>query len=134
MNFFTWFIYLVIMNLMALYLDKKYRIISRFEKKENKGFRRAINSICIVAGILIAILISFEDKLNSVGVNIVYIEVILGFPLYIRYYIHITIWELIRKRLEESKNKSIDLNFCYYCGSELDGSDICPSCGRVLDI
>ena len=30
------------------------------------------------------------------------------------------------------RDKDIKIDFCYYCWSELDGSKICPSCGKEL--
>lgn len=39
---------------------------------------------------------------------------------------------LVRK--EELKNKDVEVPFCYYCGNDLNGNSICPSCGKKIEL
>lgn len=134
MSFTTFFIYLLVLYWVFYVLDKKYKFVVRFQNKNNKVFRRIINLISIASFIALILLSNYEEYFNSLGIHEAYLQGILGFPLVLRYYINIKISEMITVRKQQFKNRDVEVTFCYYCGSELNGSNSCPSCGKELEL
>ncbi|SHH19375.1 hypothetical protein [Clostridium grantii] len=127
------FTILIMYICIIFFLENKYEIVNRFENKENTRFKKIINYMCLIAIILFLLVHLLLPKLNVHGIKNTYIESILSFPIFLRYYIHIRVREINRNKQQQIKKEPIQLNFCYFCGSELNGSNICPSCGKVLE-
>lgn len=134
MNLFIVIIYLIILSFIFSYLDKKYKFVAKFELKVSKKFNILVNLMTVVSLIALLFLAIYEDYIVSLGLSIGYFQAIIGVPLVFRSYISTTISEMDRLRKEERKKRDVEIKFCYYCGSDLNGTNICPSCGKELEL
>jgi uncharacterized membrane protein len=122
------------MGFLYSYLDKKYKIIERFQDRDNKRFKRVINLTAIISVIIILLLAACENYFNALDKSIGYVQWILAIPFLLRTYIRRMISEKNKMKKEEYKHKHVEISFCYYCGSELNRSSICPRCGKELEL
>lgn len=134
MDLIIFILYILVLGFLSSYLDKKYKIIDRFQDRTNKRFKRLANLISIISLIILLLLSAYENYFKSLDINITYLEWIFGLPLLLRINIGSMISEKNRMKNEEYKKRHVEISFCYYCGSELDGSSICPNCGKELEL
>lgn len=134
MTFLIFIIYIIVSSFVFNVLDEKYKLVVKFQDKKDRGFRRIINFISVVSFISLIILFVFEKHLKSLNIDIDYIKIIFVFPLFLRTYITDRIWQINKIVKEDSKKKYVEVTFCYYCGSELNGNAICPSCGKEMEL
>jgi len=134
MNFFIYFIYFLSIYFLSSLLDKKYKIIDKFQDKNNKNFKRIVNSSSFASIIIVLTIPSLGKYFETLGIYITYLQGIFGIPFLFKMYIKniISQKKIIEKENDKNKDKNIKIDFCYYCGSKLDGSNICPSCGKEL--
>lgn len=133
-NFFIYFIYFLSIYFLSSLLNKKYKIIDKFQDKNNKSFKRIVNISSFIS-IIIVLTIPLLDKYFETSViYIPYLQGIFAIPFLIKMYIKniISQKKIIEKVNNKDKDKEIKIDYCYYCGSELEGSNICPSCGKEL--
>jgi hypothetical protein len=133
-NLIIFIIYVFVLGFISSYLDKKYKIIDRLQDRTNKKFKRLVNLISIISLIIVLFLSAFESYFKPLGINITYLQFIFGIPFLLRLNIGSIISEKNRMKKEEYKHRHVEINFCYYCGSELNGRNICPSCGKQLEL
>lgn len=134
MTFFKFLAYIIIMYVIFKIIDVKFKLVTRYENKEEQGFRRIINISSIASLVIFLLLEAFDKKISSIGIKEIYLQILFGMPFMLRYFIksEMTGKEAVTKR--NNKNKDTEVRFCYFCGSELDGSDICPSCSKKLEL
>jgi len=132
MNFFIFLIYFLSIYCLSSFLDKKYKIIDKFQDKKNKSFKRIVNISSFISIIIILTIPLLGEYFETLVIYIPYLQGIFAIPFLFKMYIKNIISQ--KKIIEKVNNKDIKIDFCYYCGSELDGSNICPSCGKELEI
>jgi hypothetical protein len=133
MNIIFFFLYITFLYWGFSYFDNKYDIVTRFQDKNNKRLRRLINLLSIGSFLFFCISPILEDYFNFLGTYVAFIKNIIFIPFIFRWYIGNRITEIIKVKKEELKNTKIKLTFCYFCGSDLNGENICPNCGKEIE-
>ncbi|TDT62834.1 hypothetical protein [Fonticella tunisiensis] len=131
MNFIKELGFIIVIYIVFSLLEKKYALRARYEFY--KGFRNIVIFSTIFSFIAFILIEIFKNNyLNSIGINTEIIQIILFIP------ISLYLWIKNENQTEDSvqektKYKDVEIDFCYFCGSELDDSNICPNCGKELD-
>jgi hypothetical protein len=116
-------------------LDKEYQLVSKYENKSNKQFRKIINFSSVTSVLLCLLIVpAFERYIHLIRLDVDYAQAVCSIPFLLRSYLRQKIAQKNSLLKENSKKKDIVLTYCYYCGSELNGSNICPGCGKKLDL
>jgi hypothetical protein len=122
---------IVVLSIIFAFLERKYELCARYE------YYRSFKYIIILGAILSVIclgIIEFiaKDYLKNKGINIEILQAALVVPLFFYSWIKT---EIKQRNLLKEKEKRIEekIDFCYYCGSTLDKSNMCPSCGREIE-
>jgi hypothetical protein len=113
---------------------------TRIEDQWNKLNALGKRKFVILNSIVIAILFPIIDELINDKTftlstqSVAHLLKKMLFWFVISYISFSSTWNTIKKEyIKELKQKSdVEIKFCYYCGSELNGSDICPNCGQKL--
>ncbi len=128
-------LFILVLYIIFCSLDKKYELVSKHENNNDKQFRKIINFSSAASLILTFLLIpAFEKYIKLINLNVEYVQAVCSIPFLLKSYIKEQITLNKSQIKENSKKKDVVLTYCYYCGGELDGSNICPSCGKELDI
>lgn len=134
MSIIIFFIYLMSLYWVFLKLDNKYDIVTKFQDKNNKKFKIIVNFLSIISFVFFIFSPIWEEYFRISGIFATLIKRISYIPLLFRWYISNRISEITRAEKEERKNRKVELTFCYHCGSDLNGYDICPSCGKEIEV
>jgi len=100
-------------SIIFFILEKKYHLTLKYSN--NKKFRKLINfssAISVLLSLFIRLIINADYA--WMGCSLPFL-----------------LWIGLRMMI---KQKKVSLTYCYYCGSELNGSNKCPSCDKELDI
>jgi len=129
-------IYIIVSCWGCTVLDKKYKLVVRFQDKKNDGFKRKLNFISVVSFISLFLIHFLGKYLNywDIYIDIEYLQIIVSFALVLRIYISERISEINKVKTEGLESTKDEITFCYYCGSDLNGTNICPSCGKEIEL
>lgn len=134
MSIIIFFIYLMSLYWVFSKLDSKHNIVAKFQDKNNNKFKKVVNFFCIISFVFFILSPIWEEYFRTSGIFATLIKRISYIPLLFRWYISNRISEAVRIEKEERKNRKVELTFCYHCGSDLNGDNICPSCGKGIEV
>ncbi|MCM8711785.1 zinc ribbon domain-containing protein [Clostridium sp. SYSU_GA19001] len=132
MNLFVFIIYIFVLSLIFSYLDKKYKLAAKYELKVSKKVRVLVNIVSIALFVALMYLSEHEEYITSLWLKV--FQGIIFVPVAFRFYIYSVVSQIKRIEEEKRKKRDIEIKFCYYCGSGLNEGNICPNCGKELEM